>query len=342
MGVVDDHDLARDGQGAAHGPVVAADLEQLLFGGRFCLAIRGDQARIRFHEFELRQAAGNQRISFSFPHRGHDIFVDDGHVQALRHHEIIPGQGRHVSIGLLDAQLRHGTGQPDLVPGVVARAREEQAGPAPHHRLLRPPAGLDARQLELHRQVVGVRVDIGVHAVRVGREDALALGVVAGPFPFVEGSAVHHEPRPGVVVEGLGAEDLRETAFPPPAPELHLPQAVLGHHITLGKEEIIRILRVDVGYAVAVPDHLDGFLQSFQGQFPFDLGEGCAGKGHQLFVGIDGVHLLAAASGQQGNYNEHDNKMHGFGKRHGWLLPLSAAELLSSYRGTNLKVTYNR
>ena len=27
MGVVDDHDLARDGQGAAHGPVVAADLE---------------------------------------------------------------------------------------------------------------------------------------------------------------------------------------------------------------------------------------------------------------------------------------------------------------------------
>ena len=52
--VVDDHDLARDGQGAAHGPVVAADLQQLLLRRGHGLAVRGYQARVRFHELELR------------------------------------------------------------------------------------------------------------------------------------------------------------------------------------------------------------------------------------------------------------------------------------------------
>ena len=232
----------------------------------------------------MRQAAGYQGIALPFPHCGHDVLVDDGHVQAFRHHEIIPGQGRRAEIGLLDPQLRHRPGQPDLVPGVVSRTREEETGPAPNHRLLRPTAGLDARQLELHRQIVGVGVDVGVDAVRIGREDALALGVVAGPLPVVEGAAIHHEPRPGVVVEGLGAEDLREAAFPPPPPKFHLPQAVLGHDVALGEEEVIRVLRVDMRNAVPVADHLDGLLQPFQGQYPLDLGEGRAGQGKQLLV----------------------------------------------------------
>ena len=53
------------------------------------------------------------------------------------------------------------------------------------------------------------------------------------------------------------SEHLGETPAADVAPEVHLPEAVLGMGISLGEEEVMGGLRVDVRHPIDVPDHLD-------------------------------------------------------------------------------------
>jgi hypothetical protein len=55
-----------------------------------------------------------------------------------------------------------------------------------------------------------------------------------------------------------------------PAPPVHLPQAVLGHDVTLGEEQIRCVLRVDVGDTPFVAHDLDWLIKAGDFQLAVD------------------------------------------------------------------------
>ena len=129
----------------------------------------------------------------------------------------------------------------------------------------------DPRQLKLHREVVPILLDVGVHPVGVGREQTLRVRVIARPFFSVERTPEHHQPGAAVVVERVRSENLGEASLVPPTPHLHLPEPVLRHDVALGKEEIVIVLGIDVRYPPLVPDDLHHLSQTWELQFPVDL-----------------------------------------------------------------------
>ena len=145
------------------------------------------------------------------------------------------------------------------------------AAPAQNNRLGGPGIGDDPRQLKLHREVVPILLDIGVHPAGVGREQTLRVRVIARPFFRVERTPEHHQPGAAVVVERVGSENLGESSLVPPAPHLHLPEPVLRHHVALRKEEIVVVPGIDVRYPPLVPDDLHRLSQTRDLQFPVDL-----------------------------------------------------------------------
>jgi hypothetical protein len=66
-----------------------------------------------------------------------------------------------------------------------------------------------------------------------------------------------NQPEEAVVADRLGADDFGQAPAVVPPPQLHLPQTVLGLHIALREEQVVGVLRVDVGYAPAITDDLD-------------------------------------------------------------------------------------
>ena len=64
----------------------------------------------------------------------------------------------------------------------------------------------------------------------------------------------------------------------PASPHLHLPEPVLGHHVSLRQEEIVVVLSVDVRDSPLVSDDLDRFPQAGNVQLSTDLSERTAGQ----------------------------------------------------------------
>src|SRR5690606_40990054 len=57
--------------------------------------------------------------------------------------------------------------------------------------------------------------------------------------------------------EGGLAKVLGQAACADAPPELHLPEAILGVDVALREEEVVRVLRVDVGHAVRVAENFN-------------------------------------------------------------------------------------
>jgi hypothetical protein len=61
-------------------------------------------------------------------------------------------------------------------------------------------------------------------------------------------------------------------------PEVHLPEPVLGVDITLGEEQIMSRLGVDVWDSIGIPYHFDLCVQSAQADLTVDLRERSANE----------------------------------------------------------------
>ena len=80
-------------------------------------------------------------------------------------------------------------------------------------------------------------------------------------------------PREGVTAHVVLAQNLGQPALSVPPPHLELPHPVLGHHESLGEEEIGGVLRVDVGHAEPVADDLHRLVRARDLDHPVDLRE---------------------------------------------------------------------
>ena len=245
---------------------------------RACSPGAGTRARNRSTISSAGRRPGDERVAVAGAHRVEDLLRDEADVEPVRHHQVVPRVGREAPVRLLYSVAGYVEGELHLVDGVPPHARHAEGGPAQHCRLRRPRERLDAGELELHRQVVAVLPDVGVHAGGVGGEQPVGVGVIARPLGFVEGSPEPHQPGAAVVVERLRTEDLRQPPLAPAAPHLHLPQPVLRHDVALCEEQVVVVPRVDVGHAPLVADHLDRLLQAGHREFPVDGGERAAGE----------------------------------------------------------------
>jgi len=114
----------------------------------------------------------------------------------------------------------------------------------------------EAGELELDRRPVAARRDEGVDAAHEGLDDPPGVRSVALVLG-VEIPAIAEQTGEAVALDRLRPEHLGEPPLPRPAPDLHLPETVLGGHEPLREEEIVLGLGVDVGNAPAVAQHGD-------------------------------------------------------------------------------------
>ncbi len=256
----------------AHHPVVAT-LRGDRPGGDLCGPYPGSrhQGPIGLDDLQRRQPARDERVSVTGTHGLEDVLGDDADVEALRDPQIIPRVRRSTPIRLLNAVARHVERKLHLVDRMPPDARDRERRPPQDDGPRGPRVGLDTGQLELHWEVVAIRLDIRVHPAGVGTEKALGVRVIAGPFLGVERPAEHHQPGAAVVVEGLGTEDLGEPPLVPAPPHLHLPQPVLCHDVPLGEEEVVVVLGIDVRDPPCVPDDFHGLPQTRDLELSLDL-----------------------------------------------------------------------
>ena len=83
---------------------------------------------------------------------------------------------------------------------------------------------------------------------------------------LVQVSPELEEPRPVIASHRPRSEELSSRARGLGAPDLELEEAVARGAVSLGEEEIVLRLRVDVGDAPHVLDDLHALLQTGQGQ----------------------------------------------------------------------------
>ncbi|MNX67269.1 hypothetical protein D3C86_983910 [compost metagenome] len=250
---------------AAQRPVVA-----------FVASRHGIEVRIQGGHPALRQRAGKRRALIGGQRAAREVgrdeflavagqlvivqdrLVDLAHVQPGRH---LQGQGR-----LECAQPLHGV-QPqggDLLrhPDFLVEVARQPVD-ADQRGLGAPIAGLGAGQLEFRRHLLGICLDpvhVGVDAIREGGKNGAAFGVIAGELGL-HVAAEQEEARRAVLLDEARAELLGHLAFTLAAPQVKLPQTVARGAETLGKEQIILVLRINVRYAVLVPHDLHGLGQ---------------------------------------------------------------------------------
>ncbi|KAG0925880.1 hypothetical protein G6F31_018586 [Rhizopus arrhizus] len=119
----------------------------------------------------------------------------------------------------------------------------------------------------------------GVDAVGERGQDGLAFRVVTGEFGL-HVATEEEQARGAILFDEARPELCGHFAFTLAAPQIQLPQAVARSGKALGEEQVILVLRINVGHAVLVPDDIHGLGQ----------------PGH-----IDGV-FLAAGRGAAGQY----------------------------------------
>ena len=163
----------------------------------------------------------------------------------------------NVVVELLD-RFRPERGDRPRVVELLGYVRHEPLVARDHH-LGRPAPRRDAEQLELERQQVRLAFgagNVGVDALHERRNDRVPpLVVVAHLGREVAPEA--EQAGAGVALELPRAEDLGDGAGGPPPPDLELEQPVAGRRVALGEEQVMLVLRVDVGDPPAVGHDLD-------------------------------------------------------------------------------------
>ena len=119
--------------------------------------------------------------------------------------------------------------------------------------------------------------DERVHAVDEGGRNRLCIGRVAPPLGL-HVAAVTDQARNTVPFDHRGAEDFGQLTRACAAPDLHLIQAVLRRDETLGEEQVLHRLRIDVRDAPAVAEHLNGLAQAIEPNGALDLRQPGAGQ----------------------------------------------------------------
>ena len=131
------------------------------------------------------------------------------------------------------------------------------------------------QQAKLGRQPVLMRADKGIHAARVIVEVAAVAVVESRGQPLRRRAHGQHTLH-AVVFHELRSQDLRCLAGGHAARHIHLPEAVLGGHIALGKEQIVEVGGLHVGNAMLVAPHYDGRGQARRRHAAVELGQGGA------------------------------------------------------------------
>lgn len=184
--------------------------------------------------------------------RVHRALVDDGLVPVV-------GVAR---VQILDLLLGQPAGHQRSV-GLVRHV----AAQVPGHRL-EPGHGVDrcpgvrlvAVALQVECRVLGgerralVVLEVGVDTRRVGLEEVPGLGRELLVL-LLRDLAPSERAQEGVGLHLAVAEHLRQTPGGHVAAYVHLPEAVLGLDITLSQEEVLGLVRVDLGDSASVPLH---------------------------------------------------------------------------------------
>ena len=130
------------------------------------------------------------------------------------------------------------------------------------------------------------RVGQGQLAGRAVREvgvDALGVGLEVGDGVLVEDLQLGlGRPAPAeradddVGLQGglVGADELAQPARGDVAPQVHLEEPVLGVHVSLGPEQVLGGVGVDVGHPLGVPQHLDVRGQAGDVDLAVPVGQG--------------------------------------------------------------------
>ena len=135
---------------------------------------------------------------------------------------------------------------------------------------------LQVEQGVLQRQVPRTAVgQVGVHAARVRVEVAPARRRQQRKLRFGDPPPAQR-PDVGVGLDLRRAIELREPSRGEVPPEVHLVEAVLRVHEALGGEQVLGGVRIDLGHAVRVPQHLDVAAQPSDVHPAVDLGKGLA------------------------------------------------------------------
>ena len=206
---------------------------------------------------------------------------DGSRIEPSRDNELAPGTRVCAAVRFGYAVRSHASRQVEFSP----RIGNWHRGLRPEQRRLRrPPSRLEPSEPELHGEVVARLVDECVHSLRERLEDALSIGMIAGPLPIIPWSTILEQACEAIVRDVRGAEYFRELPAPGAAIHIHLPQPVLRLHEPLGEEQILDVSRVDVRHAPVVPDDSHRITQSGYSLPPLDAGQGIACQGFERFL----------------------------------------------------------
>ena len=183
------------------------------------------------------------------------------------------------------AVVRHESAVRELLADVA-----QQALMSRDHNLGRPFAGRDPQHAELggdERRIARRFVHVRVYAVNKGADDCGAARMVARQFGG-HATAVLEQARALVALQLATADDLGHRARGLASPHLELEGAIARRGVALGEKEIVLVLRVDVGDAPPVAQHLHrlGKARDAKGIGPRCLRDGnptteCEKRGHE-------------------------------------------------------------
>ena len=194
---------------------------------------------------------------------------ENGHVEAARERDLDERIRLAASRGFRGSKARDGQCKPDL----RACAGERPCRHPQRDIVQRPGRWGDARELELHGQVVAVPLDVRVHTVGKRGEDLARLGVVDRELAVVPGALILNQPEEAIVLDSLRADDLGQAPAVVAPPQLHLPQTVLRLHVALREEQVVGVLGVDVGDAPAIADDVDRVAKPRNHELAVDLAQ---------------------------------------------------------------------
>ena len=113
-------------------------------------------------------------------------------------------------------------------------------------------------------------LEIGIHTLSIRVDEGPGFGVERRVFQLGYLSPAQRA-QEGIGFHLPAAEHFGELTGADMAPGIHLPEAVLGMDVPLGKEQVVLGPGIDVRDAHLVPVNIHGAIEAFQLDLPGDL-----------------------------------------------------------------------